>query len=182
VYVRDVIVREDVPEVESPPESTPRWATMLGGVIIVAFGAVAVFGLIAIYPDDVVEPRDAAFLDNIFANEFVLFAARLVLFSAAAVAFFAAFFAILSVIQWIKNGQWLRRAGPFEVDPHAVSTLDDEVERWRGEAEETRDELHEMRQRLEETQALADEMYEKVIVLENENDELRHELQIRPPR
>lgn len=67
------------------------------------------------------------------------------------------------------------------MDPQAVSALDDEVERWRGEADETRAQLHEMRERLEETQGLADETYEKVIVLENENDELRHALQIRPP-
>src|SRR6266511_1009149 len=103
MYVRAVVeLRDDAPEVESP--ETPSWATALGVVFLLAVLGVAIFGLFQLYPDDVVEPKDAAFLDNIFANRFVLFAARLVLFSAAAVAFFAAFFAILSVIQWIRNG------------------------------------------------------------------------------
>jgi hypothetical protein len=41
------------------------------------------------------------------------------------------------VLQWIKNGEWLRRAGSFEVDPAAASTLDDQVDFWQGEAEAT---------------------------------------------
>src|SRR5688572_7532342 len=117
----------DAQEVEpepARPEPVTRWTsvvgTLLGFAILAVIIAVGVYGLIAIYPDEIVEPGNANFLDNIFANEFVLFAARLVLFSLALVAFFAAAFAILSVIQWIRNRQWLRRAGPFEVTEQAV--------------------------------------------------------------
>jgi hypothetical protein len=85
--------REAMPEVEPAPAPVTRWVsaagTLLGLAILIGMAVLAVFGLFAIYPDDVTEPTDADFLDNIFANEFVLFAARLVLFSAALVAFFA---------------------------------------------------------------------------------------------
>jgi hypothetical protein len=157
--------------------------TLLGFALPAGVAAVAVFGLIAIYPDDVVEPDDANFLDNIFANRFVLFAARLVLFSAALVSFFAAFFAILSVIQWMKNGQWLRRAGPFEVDASArtaVNTLDEQLDFWRGEAEAAGEEIGELRERLQEADSLVEKLYEQVTVLEGEKDELQAELQRRP--
>jgi hypothetical protein len=183
-----VIGREDVPEVEpveARPEPVTQWTsvagTVLGILILVGIVAVAIFGLFQIYPDDVVEPDDADFLDNIFANKFVLFAARLVLFSLALVAFFAAGFAILSVVQWIKNGQWLRRAGPFEVAEQAVSTLQDQIDLWKGIAESTGQELEELRERLQETDQLVEKLYENVTVLENENDDLRDELQARPP-
>lgn len=93
---------EDEPEVESAhgrPEPVTRWTsavgTLLGFAVLAVIVGVGVYGLVAIYPDDVIEPANANFLDNIFANDFVLFAARLVLFSAALVAFFAAAFAIL---------------------------------------------------------------------------------------
>lgn len=183
MYVRVVIDRDDVCESEPAHdrEAVPRWATVLGLMLLAGIAAVGIFALFQLYPDEVVEPRDADFLDNIFANRWVLFAARLVLFSAALVAFFAAGFAILSVIQWIRNGQWLRRAGPFEVDAAAVSTLDDQVELWRGQAQATGDELDELRARLEETDALVEKLYEDVTLLENEKADLREELQARPP-
>lgn len=38
-----------------------------------------------------------------------------------------------------------------------------------------------MRVRLEETDSLVSKLYESVTVLENENDELRDQLQARPP-
>jgi signal transduction histidine kinase len=180
MYVRAVVeLREDAPDVESP--ETSGWATALGVVFLIAVLGVAVFCLITMIPDDVVEPRDADFLDNIFADKAVLFAARLVLLSLALVAFVGATYIILSVFERGRRRQWLLRAGPFEVDPQAVSALDDEVERWKDEADETREKLREMRERLEETERLADDMHEKVIVLENEKVELQQELQARPP-
>jgi hypothetical protein len=179
VSVRGVVeLREDAPEVKSP--ETPRWATALGVLLLVALLGVAIFGLITMIPDDVVEPRDANFLDNIFADKAVLLAARLVLLSLALVAFVAAIYIILSVVERGKKGQWLLRAGPFEADLAAVSTLDDQVEFWHGEAEATGAELDELRERLEETDALVGKLDEEVTVLENEKAELLAELQGRP--
>jgi hypothetical protein len=173
---------ENAPAVESArdrPEPTARWVsavgTLLGFAVLAAIGAVGVYGLIEIYPDDVVEPTNADFLDNIFANEFVLFAARLVLFAAGAVAFFAAFFAILSVIQWIKNRQWLRRAGPFEVAEAtaAVADLKGEIEFWRGLAESSGEELEDLRQQLQKNDEVVERLWDRINDLENENVELR---------
>lgn len=179
--------RESAPEVEPGPDRPAPVnrlvsiaGTVLGLAILAAAAGLAVFGVIAIYPDDVTKPTDADFLDNIFANEFVLFAARLVLFSAALVAFFTAGYIILSVIKWIGNGQWLRRAGPFEV-AEAVTTLNDQIDFWRGLAESTGEELEAMRERLQETDSLAGTLWERINALENTNDELRTELQTRPP-
>jgi hypothetical protein len=86
VYVRAMTEpRAEAPEAEvasTRPEPATRWVSVIGTVlglaIVVGVVGVAVFGLFAIYPDDVVEPTNANFLDNIFANRFVLFAARLV--------------------------------------------------------------------------------------------------------
>jgi hypothetical protein len=172
--------QDAVPEVEpvpGRPKPVARWVsaagTLLGFAILAAIAVGVVFGLVAIYPDDVVEPRDADFLDNIFANEFVLFAARLVLFSAAAVAFFAAGYTILSVIQLGKKGQWLRRAGPFEVAEAAVADLSGEIEFWRGIAESSGEELEDLRQQLQKNDEVIERLWDRINDLENENVELR---------
>jgi hypothetical protein len=55
-------------------------------------------------------------------------AARLLLVSAAAVLAFGGVFIIASTVIRMKNGEWLRRAGPFEVSETAADRMAGQVE------------------------------------------------------
>src|SRR3954453_3666675 len=68
-----------------------------------------------LYPVDLPSVKNPDFIDVAFDNRAVLWAARLLLVSAAAVLAFGGLFIVISIGIRIKNGEWLRRAGPFEV-------------------------------------------------------------------
>lgn len=68
-----------------------------------------------LYPADLPTTKNPDFIDNIFANKAVAWAARLLLVSAAAVLAFGGIFIAVSIGIRMKNREWLRRAGPFEI-------------------------------------------------------------------
>jgi multisubunit Na+/H+ antiporter MnhB subunit len=86
-----------------------------GGVLVlVGIGAIALL-VNGLYPADLPESRSPDFVDNVFDNGGVLWAARLLLVSAAGVLAIGGIFIVLSIGIRMKNGEWLRRAGPFEI-------------------------------------------------------------------
>jgi hypothetical protein len=104
------------------------------------------------YPAHHPQPRNPGFVDNIFANNLVLFATRLVLVSAGVVLAVTAVYVILSMTRWMSSGQLLTKFGPFEVQ--AVEKLDDEAARWRQWwIEETRESAR-LRARLAEAEGM----------------------------
>src|SRR4051794_30761061 len=92
----------------------------LRSMVSLAAGVVAVvLPAKGLYPTELPVSQDPDFIDNIFDNRGVLWAARMLLVSAAAVLAFGGIFIVVSIGIRMKNGEWLRRAGPFEisVDP-----------------------------------------------------------------
>lgn len=90
----------------------------------------------------------------------VLWAARLLLVSAAGVLAFGGIFIVVSIGIRMKNSEWLRRAGPFEISEGDLSETGEEVDFWRRAALTSREEAASLRERLkrleESTKSLRD--------------------------
>jgi len=86
---------------------------------------------------DLPESRDPDFIDNVFDNRAVLLAARLLLVSAAGVLAFGGLFIVVSIGNRMKNGEWLRRAGPFEISVGKLAEAEEEIGFWRQEPWQT---------------------------------------------
>jgi len=125
----------------------------VGLFLIAAIGiALLVNGL---YPADLPESSDPDFVDNVFANRAVLLAARMLLVSAAGVLAFGGVFIVTSIGIRMKNGEWLRRAGPFEISEGKLAQAEAEIDLWQQQALANRQEVIALRQRLDCTDELA---------------------------
>lgn len=102
---------------------------MAARAILVPFALAAGWLAYRMYPAHHPQPKNPGFIDNVFANNLVLFATRLVLVSAGVVLAVTAVYVILSMTRWMSAGQLLTKFGPFETQ--AVEKLDDEAKRLR---------------------------------------------------
>jgi hypothetical protein len=84
--------------------------------IVAALIAAAVWGIARLAPDDAPAREDPSFIDSIFANVVVIAAARVVLLASAVVLLATGIYILVSIAVRMGRGQWLRRAGPFEMD------------------------------------------------------------------
>jgi hypothetical protein len=132
---------------------------------LLIIGACAV-GLVllvkGLYPADLPSPTNPGFIDNIFDNRAVVWAARLLLVSAAAVLAFGGVFIVISTAIRMKNGEWLRRAGPFEISETAVSEIEGQVDFWRQAALAGQEEVAELTERLEESDELIEQLHNMI--------------------
>lgn len=146
---------ESAPWQEVEPEARRRVVSvLLGGLVAVGLLTLGGLVLYRIYPTDLAEKQSPGFVDNIFANNLVVFAARLVLFSIALVLAVAAAYTIWSIIQWTRAGRLLTKAGPFEVGQEAIHALRAQAEFWQEAAERRDDEMEALRKSLAENDQL----------------------------
>jgi hypothetical protein len=128
--------------------------------VLTSFGlvvacAVAIALLVkGLYPADLPESRSPDFLDNVFHNRGVLWAARLLLVSAAAVLAFGGVFIVASIGIRMKNGEWLRRAGPFEIAEGTLARAKEETDYWRRAALASETEALDLKERLKRSEEL----------------------------
>lgn len=125
-------------------------AACIAGVVLLVKG---------LYPADLPAPANPDFIDNIFDNRAVVWAARLLLVSAAAVLAFGGIFIVVSIGIRMKNREWLRRAGPFEISETAVSEIEGQVDFWRQTALAGQEEVAELTERLEESDELIEQLH-----------------------
>lgn len=132
--------------------------TFLG--ILLLIGLVVLIALLVkgLYPADLPIDKHPDFIDNIFDNRAVIWAARLLLVSAAAVLAFGGVFIVVSTGIRMKKGEWLRKAGPFEVSETAVSEIEGQVEFWRETALEKQEEVAELTERINESDELIEHL------------------------
>lgn len=116
--------------------------SLLLGVILVLLLAKG------LYPTDLPQSRNPDFVDNVFDNRGVLWAARLLLVSAAGVLAVGGIFIVVSIGVRMKNGEWLRRAGPFEISEGSLGQAEDEADFWRQSALNHRAEVLHLQDRL----------------------------------
>jgi len=111
-----------------------------------------------LYPADLPKSRNPDFVDNVFDNRGVLWAARLLLVSAAGVLAFGGVFIVVSIGIRMKNKEWLRRAGPFEISEGALEQNEDEIDFWRQTARTSGEETVGLRERLQRAEKLIDNL------------------------
>lgn len=131
--------------------------SVLGAVVLLTLLAGLVLLLRALFPAELPHNMDPSFVDTIFNNRGVVWAARLLLVSAAVVLAIGGVFIVGSIIIRMKNGDWLKRAGPFEVSEIAMADLEAQVSLWRSVALDGQDELAELRELLQKSDELAEE-------------------------
>ncbi len=134
-------------------------STLFALLIIVACAVGLVLLVKGLYPADLPSTANPNFIDNIFDNRAVVWAARLLLVSAAAVLAFGGVFIVISTGIRMKNGEWLRRAGPFEISETAVSEIEGQVDFWRQAALAGQEEVAELTERLEESDELIEQLH-----------------------
>jgi hypothetical protein len=134
----------------------------VGQVIAVLFLLALPVGLVllavGLFPADLPNNGNPSFIDTIFDNRGVIWAARLLLVSAAAVLAFGGVFIVVSTGIRMKNGEWLRRAGPFEVSETAVSEIEGQIEFWREAALAGQEEVAELTERINESDELIEHL------------------------
>jgi hypothetical protein len=82
--------------------------------------------------------------------------------SAAAVLVFGGVFIVVSTGIRMKNREWLRRAGPFEISETAVGEIEGQLDRWRTVALMRQEKIFELTDRLDESDELIAELDEIV--------------------
>lgn len=107
-----------------------------------------------LYPADLPESRNPDFVDNVFDNRGVLWAARLLLVSAAGVLAFGGIFIVVSIGIRMKKGEWLRRAGPFEISEGTLVQAKGEADFWHHIALANEEEILHLRERLKQSEEL----------------------------
>jgi hypothetical protein len=136
----------------------------------VAFAAVAfvviavglVWLCVALYPDRLPRPSHPDFVDGIFDSRVVIWAARLLLVSAAGVLALGGLFIVVSTIVRMRNREWLRRAGPFEVSEAAVANLQEQLDLWRDAALRRDTQIERLQRRLAESEHLIETLRRSV--------------------
>jgi hypothetical protein len=138
----------------------PGALAKLAAILIVLVAFAGIYFLVKdLYPEELDTKADPGFIDSIFDNKVVVLFARLLLVSGALVLAFGGVFIIASTVVRMKNKDWLRRAGPFEVSETAVTELEEQVDFWRNAALEGQEEVAELRQRLQESDELIEELH-----------------------
>lgn len=123
--------------------TTNRSIRTTAGAAAAALLAVTAVGVAvlctALFPARLPAPQDIQVVNVVFDSRPVIWAARLLLVSAAFVLAVGGAFVVASTIVRMRNGDWLRRAGPFEVSEASLADLKDEVHFWRSAAHDFRD-------------------------------------------
>jgi transposase-like protein len=58
----------------------------------------------------------------------------------------------------MKNGEWLRRAGPFEVSENTLSEVEGRIDLWRNAAVVSQEEVLELTERLQESDEIIEQL------------------------
>lgn len=139
-----------------------RVGQLIAVLVLCAIPVGLVFLVIGMFPADLPANSNPNFIDTIFDNRGVIWAARLLLVSAAAVLAFGGVFIVISTGIRMKNGEWLRRAGPFEISETAVSEIEGQVDFWRQAALAGQEEVAELTERLEESDELIEQLHDMI--------------------
>lgn len=103
-------------------------------VALVVTGTMFVLAVQSLVPANLQARPDPTVIELVFDNRGVVLAARLLLVLAAVVLIVGAVFIVGSMVVRMRNGDWLKRIGPFEVSETAAAELADQLAYWRATA------------------------------------------------
>ena len=121
---------------------------------------------IGLAPTDLPPDKGSNFVDTVFHNKGVILAARLLLVSAVVVLAVGGVFIVGSIAMRMRNREWLKRAGPFEIGDAELRDVDFETEHWRAIAAGSREEVKELTEQLQAAQELTGELQEELTIYE----------------
>jgi hypothetical protein len=150
--------KDAVPDTEAVSGNDTA-SSVVGVLVCLVVLAALVLLLKGLFPPDLPDASDPNFIDAIFNNKAVIWAARILLVSAAVVLAVGGVFIIASTVVRMRKGDWLKRAGPFEVSEMALSEIEDQIEFWRNTALTGQDEIAELRERLEASDDLIEQLH-----------------------
>ena len=142
--------------------------------------AVAIFALILVgayflvcglAPADLPPDKSSNFIDSVFHNKGVVLAARLLLVSAAVVLAMGGVYIVVSMGIRMANGQWLKRAGPFEIGEKEIGPIETDIANWRKAAEAGAEEVEELTRRLKDSDELIEELEQDIEKLHLDMDD-----------
>ncbi len=142
------------------------------GFLLLAVIAVGLFFLVCgLIPADLPPASSANFIDSIFHNKGVVLAARLLLVSAAVVLAMGGVYIMISMGIRMANGQWLKRAGPFEIGEKEIADIETEISNWKRAAEAGQEEVEELAVRLKASDELIEELEQDIEKLHLDMDD-----------
>lgn len=150
------------------PSSGGKVAAVVLVVLLVVAGFFLVCGLA---PADLPPDNSANFIDSIFHNKGVVLAARLLLVSAAVVLAMGGVFIMISMGIRMARGEWLKRAGPFEIGEKAMADIQTEIANWEKAAEAGKEEVEELATRLKASDELIEELEQEIEKLHLDMDD-----------
>lgn len=130
----------------------------------------AVLPAIGMFPADLPATENPTFIDTVFDNRGVIWAARLLLISTAAVLAFGGVFIVASTAIRMKNGEWLRRAGPFEISEGTASEMEGQAGFWREAALAGEEEVAELNEQLDESDEMIEQLRGVLSIERSESD------------
>ena len=131
-------------------------STFFAFVVIVSVIGLGALIAYRIYPNHVTRRASPSFIDNIFANDIVIFSTRLVLLSLAAMLAVGMVFIVISIYKRGKAGHWITKFGPFETK--AIEDLEGVAAYWEQAWQSAQEEVQSLTERLEASSALIDEL------------------------
>lgn len=144
---------------ESETRKNPIWSSSSATTLLLILACVVGVALLikGLYPVDLPSVKNPNFIDTAFDNRAVLWTVRVLLVSAAVVLAFGGVFIVISIGMRLKNEEWLRRAGPFEISETTMREIEGQLERWHSAALIGQEEVADLTERLEK----ADELIER---------------------
>ncbi|HEX5592995.1 MAG TPA: hypothetical protein VFX35_06585 [Solirubrobacterales bacterium] len=145
---------------EAKARQSRRWSSSPAATLLLILTCLAGVALLAkgLYPVDLPSAKNPDFIDTAFDNRAVLWTARLLLVSAAAVLAVGGVFIVASIGIRTKNGEWLKRAGPFEVSEVTVGEVEGRIDLWRTAALVSQEKVVELTERLEESDEVIEQL------------------------
>jgi hypothetical protein len=152
-------------------ENTSTGSKVAAVIFLALIVAGGYFLVCSLVPTDLPPDKNADFVDSVFHNRGVVLAARLLLVSAAVVLAMGGVYIVISIGIRMANGQWLKRAGPFEIGEKEIGAIETEIANWRKAAEGGEEEVAELTKRLKASDELIEELEQDIEKLHLDMDD-----------
>jgi hypothetical protein len=156
---------------EKSQQGQSKGSNFVGFVLLALITGALLFLVRGLVPTDLPPTKGANFIDSIFHNKGVILAARLLLVSAAVVLAMGGVYIMVSMGIRMANGQWLKRAGPFEIGEKEIGAIETEIANWQKAAEAGDEEIAALAKRLKESDELIEELEQDIEKLHLDMDD-----------